>query len=351
MIRYLTFVLVLITISCNSAFVGNRYNVPEIEGSYATSKQPPAPDYSNPNDWAALPEKHDFADSVPNKTAFDDQANALVDVFFIHPTLYLDKPANEYIWNADVNDLILNRKVDESTILNQASVFNGSCRIYAPRYRQAHIAAFYTPDQESGKAALDLAYLDVKHAFEYFLAHYNNGRPFIIAGHSQGTQHAGKIVKEYIEGKELQKQMVAAYLVGMPVTKEHFSILEVCKNPGEVNCFLSWATYQEGYLPPNYKSARYEDALCVNPLSWKTDSIAIPRSENLGGITWKFHKVVPRINGAQVHRGILWIDKPHVPGRSFIHMNNYHVADYNLFWFNIRKNVKMQTETYLGLNR
>ena len=346
MIRLCLFIGVFFTFSCGSSFIGNRYKAPEIKESFVNTKQPTSPDYGNPDCWASLPQKHDFADSVPNKSTFNNQIDALVDVFFVHPTLYLNKPNAEFIWNADVYDTELNTKVDESSILNQASVFNGSCRIYAPRYRQAHIAAFYTSDKATGEAALDLAYTDVKHAFEYYLEHYNNGRPFIIAGHSQGTQHAGKIVKEYIEGKALQKQLVAAYLVGMPVTKNYFSVLDVCEYPGDVNCFLSWSTFQNDYLPPNYHSSGYDVAWCVNPLSWKADTLAINRSENLGGIAWKFNKVIPEMNGARVHQGILWIEKPHVPGRNFIHMNNYHVADYNLFWFNIRKNLQLQIENY-----
>jgi hypothetical protein len=59
---------------------------------------------------------------------------------------------------------------------------------------------------------------------------------------------------------------------------------------------------------------------------------------------------VKRINGARVKDGILWIDKPHVPGRMFIHLSNYHVADYNLFWFNIRENVRKRVDNYLNNN-
>jgi len=346
MIRCLLLISLFLFFSCRSEFVGNSYRPPHLAISFGASKQPPLPDYSNAAHWAALPQKSDFADQVPNKTVTNNQATADIDVFFVYPTLFLGKPSNEFTWNADVNDSLLNKRIDESAILNQASVFNGSCRIYAPRYRQAHIVSFFTDDKESGKASLELAYKDVKRAFEYYLEHYNQGRPFIIAGHSQGTQHAGKLVKELVEGTPLQKQLVAAYLVGMPVPPDYFETLPVCDDPGDVNCFLSWATYQKGYYPPNYKSAGFEKSVCVNPLSWKTDSVAVGRANNLGGISWKFNKVIKRINGAQVNHGILWIDKPHVPGRSFIHMDNYHVADYNLFWFNIRENLKLQVENF-----
>jgi hypothetical protein len=334
--------------ACQNRFTKNNYVPPVLNGSFFETPQPPVPDYSLERNWCALPSKKDFADTVPNKTIKDEQANALVDVFFIHPTLFLDKPENEYIWNADVNDKKVNQSVDESAILNQASVFNGSCKIYAPRYRQAHISAFFTQDKKSGDAALQLAYQDCKDAFDYYLKNFNNGRPFIIAGHSQGTRHAGRLIKEEIEGKELFSKLVTAYLVGMPVPSDYFKELSICQNPGEITCFNSWCTYAVNYFPPNYESAGYDKALCVNPLSWKTSEEVIPREKNLGGITWKYSKVVKKINNAQVKKGILWIEEPRVTGRIFINLKNYHVADYNLFWFNIRDNVKSQVDNYFS---
>ena len=65
-------------------------------------------------------------------------------------------------WNADINNNNLNNKTDNSTILYQASVFNKYCRVFAPRYRQANLKAFFTPDSDSAKQSLDLAYEDVK---------------------------------------------------------------------------------------------------------------------------------------------------------------------------------------------
>lgn len=316
--------------------------------SFADCVPPPAPDYSNPNHWAALPSKKDMADSVPNRSVKDGQAQAQVDVFFLHPTLYLESvEGRTFPWNADVNDAAMNAKVDGSTILNQASVFNGSCRVYAPRYRQAHISSFFTTDRKSGEAALELAYQDTKTAFLYYLEHYNNGRPFFIAGHSQGTRHAGLLIRELIEGKPLSERMIAAYVIGMPVPSDFFTALPICDQPNQTGCYITWATYQKGFYPPNYESSGFNRGKCVNPLSWTTQAGYVSRKNNVGGITWKFNKVKKRINGAESHEGILWIEKPHVPGRMFIHMDNYHVADYNLFWFNIRENVRQRSEAFL----
>jgi len=143
---------------------------------------PPEPDYSQVDAWAALPWTHDEADTVPLGAGVKDgQSTAQVDVFFIYPTL--DFRTDE--WNANIYNKSLNNLIERTAIRGQATVFNSSCRVFAPRYRQAVLSSF-TDKTGNGQKALDLAYSDVKKAFQYYMKHYNNGRPVIIAGHSQG---------------------------------------------------------------------------------------------------------------------------------------------------------------------
>src|SRR5678815_3940434 len=97
---------------------------------------------------------------------------SLVDVFFIHPTTYT---GNRKEWNADINDAYLNAKTDYSSILYQASVFNQHARIYAPRFREAHISAYFTNDTLGSINAFATAYADIRSAFEYYLKNYNKG--------------------------------------------------------------------------------------------------------------------------------------------------------------------------------
>lgn len=116
------------------------------------AKTPAPPNYADAENWAALPEKTDFADLLPDSVLLHNgQDTASVDVFFIHPTTYKGRLR---AWNARLNDRKLNQKTDETTIMHQASVFNGSCRVYAPRYRQANIKVYYTKNKKKSNCSL-----------------------------------------------------------------------------------------------------------------------------------------------------------------------------------------------------
>lgn len=303
---------------------------------FEESAVPPVPDYSNPKNWAALPGIDNGSNRFPVDSLRPKDSLA-ADVFFIHPTTFTGPATGEYKWNADVNDEALNTKTDNSTIFYQASVFNGAGKIYAPRYRQAHLSAFYTNNKQDHDKALNLAYQDVKAAFQYYLDHYNHGRPIIIASHSQGTVHALRILKEFFDGKPLQKQLVVAYLIGMPIPGDSLCCIAPCHNANETDCWLSWNTLARDYYPPYYNNG-LNHAICTNPLTWTTDSTYAPSAENKGGILRDFNKIIPGLSDAQVHNGMLWVGRLNFRGSALFHFKIYHILDYNLFYMNLRQN-------------
>lgn len=307
-------------------------------------KETVVPNYSDLKYWAAHPWKKDPSDSIP-KPLLKEARDSSVDVFFLHPTSFTSKEKNGVVWNADINDAELNAKTDYSSILYQASVFNASARIFAPRYRQAHIFSFFTKDTLKGKESLALAYEDVRHAFEYYLKNYNNGRPIIIASHSQGTVHAALLLKDFFENKPLQKQLVCAYLVGMVLPKNYFSSVQPCSDSTSTGCFTGWRTYRKNYLPP-YVAREEHGCWVVNPLSWTLDTVTINRKENNGAILYNFNKLMPHTNGATVANSVLWIERPKFPGGLLYFSKNYHPGDINLFYVSIRENVRTRIAAY-----
>jgi len=321
-----------------AALSGSCKGIFEIKESFTSTPSPAAPDYSKKENWASLPDKKDAADSVPLKSNLhDDQRSAIADVFFIYPTTYTYKPKNQYAWNADVNDHELNSKTQTIAILNQASIFNGSCRIYSPYYRQANLYAFYSKDPKNGEQALELAYNDVRSAFEYYLKNYNNGRPIIIASHSQGSYHGERLLKDYFNGKDLQKQLIEAYLIGRAIRPNAFSSINTTEKQDDLGTWASWNTYARDYYPDDYEKY-FRGSQSTNPLLWNSGNDFASKELNHGGVALHF-TFAPELVDAQNHEGMLWINKPHVKGRFFLHKKRWHIADMNFFYMNIRENV------------
>jgi Protein of unknown function (DUF3089) len=314
------------------------------KGTFDSTQRPTAPNYANSNDWAALPDKQDKADLAPYSLQ-ENQANAPIDVFFLYPTVYTGSKKYQTNWNAPIDYAPFNEQVDNSPIKFQASIFNNTGKIYAPRYRQAHIKCYYLKnDIKSCEKAFELAYEDVKNAFEYYLKNYNQGRPIMIVGHSQGTTHGMRLVKEFFDGKPLQKQLVAAYLVGIPVPKDYFKSINICENPDQTGCVCTWRTWKKGFEKMSVPLGK--NIAVVNPLTWKTDETYAPASLNLGGVVSDF-KPRPNFTDAQNHNGILWASKPHFPGSALFIRKNYHIGDFNLFYMNVRENAANRTKYFL----
>ncbi len=324
---------------------GQAYCIPT---RFEESPIPSAPDYNNERNWAALPGRRDRADRTPPGLR-DAQDSASVDVFYVHPTLYTTKPRTVYRWNQDLRDHRLNREIDRLPTLYQASAFNGAGKIYAPRYRQAHYSAFLTPDLDDKERSLGIAYSDVEAAFDYFLKNYNQGRPFIVAGHSQGTLHAARLLKHKIIGTPLQQRLVVAYLPGMAIPADSLAGLPVCVDSNSIGCFVSWSTYLRGYMPPTFQKV-FAKAVAVNPISWEVatpfptpdtciaEGPLVPRERHRGAVLRPFGKKYPGICDAQVVGGMVWVTKPRFWGSFLYRSPNYHTGDINLFYLDIRGN-------------
>ncbi|HNK99027.1 MAG TPA: DUF3089 domain-containing protein [Chitinophagales bacterium] len=321
-----------------------------VKATFTEAEIPAAPDFANPDLWSALPTRHDSADHIPNDNIFpvvDGQADAAVDVFFIYPTQFFSRSE----WNASLDDKKLNATIDARAITHQASVFNGSCRVYVPRYRQATFNAYFSLTNPDAKKAFELAYSDIKAAFEYYLEHYNNGRPIIIAGHSQGTTHAKWLLRDYFDGKPLEDKLVAAYLIGMPVYENDFTQIAPCDSAGQTGCYVSWRSYLEGSeQKPKLIAADRDKIVVHNPLTFSRTTDFISSDHNIGGLDRDANTLIPNACSAQIHEDIVWVSRPDIRGKAFI-PENLHPADYNLYWLTIRNNVQMQVNNYLQTHK
>jgi len=319
----------------------------------------PAPDYSLLASWAAHPDVDDAADVAP-RGAYDRQEDAEVDVFFVHPTTYLIGGS----WNGDITSRRINRATDRKSMRNQASIFNAVGRVFAPRYRQGVLYAYMNHDADSLQAR-EHAFSDVLAAFDYFDQHARQDRPFIIAGHSQGSHHALRLLEERIAGSALAESMVAAYLIGVPLPadklEQSLDGIPVCSDARMTGCIVSWNTLLEDadrsrftdiwlHYPTGWERNGDKRMVCVNPYSWKADDKRAAASGENNAVVAKRSGRLRRVEGAaraQCRNGVLEISRPGSrafrTGRS---QGNYHVYDYSLFHFEIRRNLKERTAAY-----
>jgi len=321
-------IIIIGTISCRSTSKLSK------EYPFKADKKP---DYEDLKNWAAHPYLHDRSDSLSE--AFGEDLNEdLCDVFFLHPTSFTDKDY-KHVWNASLADHALNEKTDNSSILYQASVFNGIGRIYAPRYRQAHIHRYYD-NGPSQIPAFELAYQDVKSAFLQYMLNWNHGRPIIIAAHSQGTTHAVRLVKELIDRHDISNNVKYMYLLGMPVRKKEFTEVIPCRDDTSSNCFFSWRTFRKGYSN-EYTNEQENSIQVTNPVDIKNNIGWVKKGLKKEAILWNYNIAYASTHDTKVQGDMLWITRPHFKGGLLgIFMKNYHAGDFNLFYGDIRRDIK-----------
>jgi len=309
----------------------------------------PAPDYADSTAWAALPGHCTAAQQRPPglPRPAPTPADTVADVFYVHPTTYFWKLG---YWNAPLRLKRLRRFTARTCLRNQASLFYDAGRLYAPRYRQATLYAFFAPHHTNSKPALDLAYADVKASFLYYLAHYNHGRPFILAGHSQGTTHLARLLHELVDDNpQLRKQLIAAYLIGRKIKPNEYQHLPALRDSLQTGGIIGWNTASCGAEFPPYRGL-----LVTNPLTWTLDSAAAPASLNRGGVPLTFNRIDPHVTGAQAHHGLLWARPTHPEGYKHLHIPgeselsaSYHLVDYNFFYLNMRENARARVRAWI----
>jgi len=300
------------------------FKVPE--SSFDPSRTSLAPDYSNMLNWAVLP---------------DMGADKVVDVVFFHPTSYFGDKS----WNQSMLDERNDQRALED-ITKQAAVFEGQCNIYAPFYRQASIHVLNASEKDKD-SALGVGSADIDNAFKYYLENFNNGKPFILAGHSQGSNLLLLLLERNFDDPKLMKQLVAAYMIGWSVTAddlEAYPQLKVCESYDETCCIVSYNTQENN---PEISVVR-KGAIAVNPLLWNTSGEVAAKELNLGAVfnIGGARKEIPHYTGAQIVDGALVVPRPSNVKDLKTLRGFYHGYDYAFFYRNLEKNVADRIAAY-----
>jgi len=358
--------------------------------TFTATELPPGLDYNDLTSWASHPDIADTAD-LTLTGASANPASAAVDVFYVHPTTYFG-PGE---WNSSM-DLTENAAQTLETVLGgHGTLFSDCCRFYAPRYREAHISVFTKPTDAAELArknsfkALELAYSDVDAAFDVFLENRDPSRPFIIAGHSQGSLHAFRLMEMRVDQTPLEKMLVAAYPIGFWFSADKLergpTSIGLCQNEDETGCFVTYDTFGDsgpgrdvtGTISHWYKTGwewtSGDKTLCVNPISWRPDTeraekiahkgamplattfnaLDLLLNRNSGATYDQLAEPVPGLTWAQCDAGgTLFIESQF--DNMFARNDDrelYHSYDWQLFYMDIKANVENRIAQFMINNQ
>lgn len=330
-------------------------------------------DYSHNESWLALPGMSSPADMTPKGSGFSNlQQSAKVDVFYVHPTTGM----REDVQNVPIDDPDA-LETGYIMLMSQATPFNGIARIFAPRYRQIALHV-YDLGEETLQEPMNFAYKDVQRAFLHYIKYYNGGRPFFLVAHSQGSEHALRLISEEVQGTYMENRMVAAYLPGDPVPRSVFSNnltrIPPCTYPEQTGCVAVWGTFGEEYedfteweslnifwdpMLARWRPAYGESLYNVNPVSWLDNKEQTPLNSHRGAVPFgakatHFTKPVPRLVSVRSEQ-YSFVSPTPLPADLFNDGGvfggaNYHVFDINLFWVDIRENARLRLNNFLLKN-
>ena len=302
-------------------------------------------DYSQTSNWYKIPE-----------------ITKDVDAFYIYSTVYMGANEGDPDYATFDNAEMLQGLEIEHAI--KSSVFEESTNLFIPYYHQSSMKHAAEVFQQTGTIEAALTgrpYVDVTAALNYYFEHYNNGRPFIIAGHSQGSAILRLVLKGYFRNHpEYYQRMVAAYAIGYSITS-----LDLAANPhlkfatgeSDTGVIISWhvegpKNVEEHATIPNV--AILKDGISINPLSWKRDESYAPASENLGSLVMDENTGATEIRdiGADAQvclaRGTVVTNADAKPNEmtEFAGPQSYHQDDYSIFYNNIKDNVAKRIAAY-----
>lgn len=333
--------------------------------------EPQPIDYSSPQSWLARPGLASAADRTPAGGGYTDlQRLARADVFYIHPTTSMRGD----IRNAPIDDPDA-LAISQMMLKAQASAFNGVARVYAPRYRQLTLPV-YDLDEEAQQAPNHRAYADVRRAFEYYLEHDNQGRPFFLVGHSQGANHAQRLLSEAIQGTPAQQRLVAAYLPGQPLPRSVFdqdlTRIPPCTQPAQTGCAAVWGVFGEGTSADlrawetngHWNAARQRwistpgvPMVAINPVSWNSREPYTPQTRHRGAVPFgvagtdftapRAHMLAVRCDDRYVYVSPVPLPRTLFDDGGVFGGENYHVFDISLFWVDLRENARLRLAAFL----
>jgi len=307
------------------------------------------PNFANSSNWLALPAK----------------TTRKVDVFYLSDTTY--QKADASAPNIGPIDDPKMKAGAKEAFSKTATTFETAADIYAPYNRQIdaqYKSTLPIPQQLQLEAGIPTS--DAVSAFDYYIKNLNKGRPFILAGHSQGSNLLANILSGYMKkNPDLYKRMVAAYVIGFSITSEYLARnpqLKFAEGPDDTGVIISYNT--EAPVMHGTNPVTMPGGIAINPITWSRSEELAPAARNLGGISVNPQTGYAVVDAAgkamkmqhyadaQVNkeRGVVICSTANpnqlAPGNPALLIGIYHPYDYPFYYFDIRANAENRVARY-----
>lgn len=297
-------------------------------------------DYSDKNNWLQISE----------------DKNNEVDVFYLYPTVWYGEGTNkDFVCPIDFKPM---RENATNALISQSSLFEEVGNIYAPFYRQAD--ALYILDTNNNiknkeKYFNDIPKKDALVAFDYFIKNFNNNKPFILIGHSQGAMMIKEILIDYFKTNEnLMNRLVAAYIIGYSVTTndlEKNPHLKFARSEYDTGVIISYNT--ESSIFNGYNPTLLEGAIAINPITWTLEEDEATKEKSLGSCFFAGtnYNIVKNFASAKVDkkRGVIKCDSINADDfyiDGMFEKGNYHVYDIALYYNDLKENARKRVGAF-----
>ena len=304
----------------------------------------PATDYSKTENWLSLP-----ANGSMN-----------VDVFYVYSTAWYKADPLEPDFCAIDNPIMLTGS--QKAFNSQATAFETAGNIYAPYYRQADAAFTLTLPPAERWAVIDsIPAKDAIAAFDHYIKNYNNGKPFILVGHSQGAQVLLILLNKYMsEHADVYARMVCAYVIGYPVTAEFMNASKHLKFAGgadDTGVIVSYNTQSPSVAPGANIVMSGEIGLVINPINWKRDETPASAEESIGSnmpvdAQGNFG-LIPNFADARINLAKGVLECTSVDENAMYQISGamgpgvYHSFDISFYYYNLRENGENRINRFL----
>ena len=210
---------------------------------------------------------------------------------------------------------------------------------FSPYYRQCTLQSFTSSDLMQKR--IPLAMGDVRRAFSHYLRHLNGGRPFILAGFSQGAYAVVELLKEM--DSATYSRMVAAYVIGWKVTDEDLTKthnIRPAHDSTDIGVTICYNSVRDNRCVIPLISE--DNCVAINPVNWRTDAtpatLISPISPDTVTVTLDTNTLLLTVEGYSPTNYVL----PLI-GRE----GNYHRLEISLYQHCLRRNVALRAERYL----